>query len=326
MNDVSLAVVVDPLEASRKTARAAFAGAATLADLDALFRHRLDGLIVASPPSTHLALWNRAAQAGIPTFLEKPFTLRGQLEQAANGARQRCLLMLDFNRRFWPPYRRIREAVGAGLLGELDSVEIRLHVDLRPWCAVTSHRLQAAEGGVLYDLGSQAIDLVRWFTGMEPQTVSASSESCRWENDHVLIELEFKGGLRARCDLAYSERACERVVVEGRRGAMRLLDPNMAIHLVGPGKGKTRRSPVACVRDLTTLCCRGLRRSRSMMRYTVTAALAAFASSIRHGLPFSPGFEEAAGDGAWLDAAARSMELGVPVSPAVMPTVSREHA
>jgi predicted dehydrogenase len=315
LNDVSLAVVVDPLDASREAARAAFPGVATLTDPDALLRQRLDGVIVASPPSTHLALWNLAARAGLPVLLEKPFALRGELAHAADGDGERGLLMLDLNRRFWPPYRKMRDSVGAGLLGELDSVDIRLHVDVRPWCSVTSHRLEAGEGGVLYDLGSQAIDLARWLTGMEPRKVSASSESRRWENDQVLIDLGFEGGLRARCDMAYSERAFEQVAIEGRRGAMRLLDPNMAIHWEGRGEGETPWSPLERARDLATLCYRGLRRSRSMVRYTVTAALAAFTDSIRRGLLFSPGFADAAANATWLDAAALALELREPVDP-----------
>jgi predicted dehydrogenase len=318
LNGVRLSAVVDPLESSRAAARAAFPGIAILADPGDLLIRRLDGIIVASPPSTHLALWNLAARAGLPVLLEKPFALRGELAQAAKGERERGLLMLDLNRRFWPPYRRIRESVRAGLVGDLEFVEISLHVDIRPWCSVTSHRLQLGEGGVLYDLGSQAVDLARWITGKEPREVSASCESRRWENDHVLVGLGFEGGLRAHCDLAYTERAVERLVVEGRRGGMRLYDPNMAVHL--GGRGKAGRSPLGYARDLVVLCYRGLRRSRSMVRYTVAAALTTFTDSIRRGLPFSPGFEDAAANMTWLDAAARAMELGIPVSPRERPT------
>lgn len=313
LNGVNLSVVIDPLETSRAAARAAFPGVATLADPGALFTRRLDGIIVASPPSTHLALWNLAAGAGIPVLLEKPFALKGELGQATSSERERRLLMLDLNRRFWPPYRRICESVRAGLVGDLELVEIWLHVDIRPWCSVTSHRLQLGEGGVLYDLGSQAVDLARWITGTDPLDVSASSESRRWENDHVLLELRFEGGLLAHCDLAYTERAVERVVVKGRHGEIRLFDPNMAVHLGRPGT--TGRSALGCARDLAVLCYRGLHRSHSMMRYSVAAALATFAESISRGLPFSPGFEDAAANAMWLDAAARAMELGVPVAP-----------
>jgi predicted dehydrogenase len=52
LNGVSLAVVVDPLEASREAARAACPRITTLADPGTLLARGLDGLIVASPPST----------------------------------------------------------------------------------------------------------------------------------------------------------------------------------------------------------------------------------------------------------------------------------
>jgi hypothetical protein len=57
-----------------------------------------------------------------------------------------------------------------------------------------------------------------------------------------------------------------------------------------------------------------------MMRYSVAAALAAFTESIARGLPFSPGFEDAAANAIWLDAAARAMDLGVPVGAGERPT------
>jgi predicted dehydrogenase len=312
---VSVAVVVDPFEVSRKAARAAFPGIPIHADSDILPFLGLDGLIVASPPSTHLASWNRAASAGLPVLLEKPFALRGELQYAAAGASERQLLMLDLNRRFWPPYQRMRQSLRAGAVGELQALEIRLHVDIRPWCSVTSHRLQAGEGGVLYDLGSQAVDLARWMIGGEPRKVSAMSTRHEREYEHLLLDLEFEGGVRARCDLAYTERAGERVAVIGREGTLELLNPNMAVSL--RNSGQAEHSLSAGVRDLAVFCYRGFRRSHSMMRYTVGAALDAFAESILRRTPFSPGFQDAAANAILLDAAASALESGTPVEPEV---------
>jgi predicted dehydrogenase len=311
LSSVSVAVVVDPSEASRKAARAAFPGIPIQADPDTLAALGLDGLIVASPPSTHLAFWNIAAKAGIPVLLEKPFALRGEFQYAAAAEGERGLLMLDLNRRFWPPYQSMRESLKAGMLGELQAVDIRLHVDIRPWCSVTSHRLQAREGGVLYDLGSHAVDLARWMVGGELRKVSASRARQQHEPEHLLVELEFGGGVRARCDLAYTERSGERLALIGRQGKLELLNPNMAVHLTRAGQAEY--SLPAYARDLAVLCYRGFRRSQSMMRYTVGAALEAFAESILSGVPFSPGFEDAAANAILLDAAASALESGTAV-------------
>lgn len=314
LDGVSVSLVIDPLAASRRAACVAFPGITASEDPGALLRERLDGVMIASRPSTHLSFWNLAAGAGLPVFLEKPFVLRGELDQAASGPHQRRLLMLDLNRRHWPPYRQIRDWVRAGVVGDLEDLEIHLHVDIRPWCSVTSHRLERAEGGVLYDLGSQAVDLACWIIGMEPQQVSAWSESHRWDNDHVLIDLNFATGVQAHCDLAYTERSHEQVVIKGRHGVIQLHDPNMSVHL--RATGNTGRSVLGCVRDIAVLGYRGVRRSHSMMRYTVTAALAAFTRSISGALPFSPGFDDALANSTVLDAAARALELGGPHSPA----------
>ena len=236
------------------------------------------------------------------------------------GQSERRFLMLDLNRRFWPPYQKMREWARAGMVGDVEWVDIHLHVDIRPWCSVTSHRLQSEEGGVLYDLGSQAVDLARWIIGSEPRNVSAARMSTEFGSDHVMVELEFEGGVRAHCDLAYSEPAGERVTIKGTRGEIQLFNPNMAVHFAR--LGTTGRSAVDLAHDLTVLCYRGLRRSHSMMRYSVAAALAAFANSISYGLPFSPGYEDAVANAVWLDAAARSMELGVPVTTGGAPDVS----
>lgn len=51
------------------------------------------------------------------------------------------------------------------------------------------------------------------------------------------------------------------------------------------------------------LAYRGVRRGRSMARYSLQAALAAFLRAVRRGDEFSPGFEDAAKNTKWLEAA-----------------------
>src|SRR5690348_1189997 len=84
-NDIRISLVIDPLDASRAAARSVFPEAATGEDASLLTNRRLDGILVASPPSTHFDLWQLGAQADIPVFLEKPFVLRGQLQNAVAG-------------------------------------------------------------------------------------------------------------------------------------------------------------------------------------------------------------------------------------------------
>ena len=166
-------LVADPLEASRQAARRALPRASVFADPAELLAQRPDGIIIATPPSSHLALWRAATRAGIPMLMEKPFVLRGELAEATGTPREQRLLMIDFNRRFWGPYRRIAELVRSGAMGPVVGAELTLEVDVRPWCTVTGHRLDPAEGGALYDLGSQMVDLACWLLDREPAAVQA---------------------------------------------------------------------------------------------------------------------------------------------------------
>ena len=178
LDGVSLAAVVDPLNASREAAGAAFRGCQAVRSgrAIAMAARRIDcSLAALNPPG----LVEHRCPARASRFSSRSHSRCGESSGRPPTRSTAAAAHVDLNRRFWPPYRRIRDSVGAGLLGELDRVEFGRHVDVRPWCSVTSHPLQAAEGGALYNLGSQAIDLVRWLTGMEPRKVSATSESRR---------------------------------------------------------------------------------------------------------------------------------------------------
>ena len=104
----SIAAVADPFEVRRSAAAAVYPMAKTYADYrELLARENVDGILVASPPTTHLSIWNDASKHGAPVFMEKPFLLGDELSRAESSQRARRLLMVNFNRRFWPEYRRM---------------------------------------------------------------------------------------------------------------------------------------------------------------------------------------------------------------------------
>jgi predicted dehydrogenase len=303
--DSRLVGVADPLPASRAAATQRLASVDVYPDHRAMLeRASLDAILVATPPSSHLEIWNHAAGRGVAVFMEKPFVLCGQLEKVECG-KATSNLMLDFNRRFWPTYRRVAELVCRGVLGKPLQADFRLHVDLLGWSTVTRHRLSPDEGGILHDLGSHAVDLAADLLGEEPERVTAEMRSSRWPEDHLLIELAFADGSAVRCDLAYADRTVERLSVHGPLGTLRLDDPNMAIHR--EPSGTTGPRVAARLRDAAVLGYRALRRSRSMARFSIRSALDFFVRALRHGEPFAPGFEDAVRNVRWLEAAARSV-------------------
>jgi len=308
-----LVAVADPLPESRTAAADRLPSAAVYPDHRTMLeRESLVGLLVASPPSTHLRIWNDAAAAGLAVFMEKPFILGGQLGEIERGAAS-ANLMMDFNRRFWPNYRRVSELVRQGAVGKPVEIEFLLHVDVLSWSTVTQHRLSPDEGGILHDLGGHAIDLASDLLGEEPEGVTARTSSSRWPDDHLLLDLSFGDGSAVRCDLAYEAPTRERLSVRGPGGRLWLADPNMAIHLERDGSRRSRLA-ARCL-DAAVFGYRALRRGRSMARFSIRSALAAFVHALAAGEPFSPGFEEAMRNVRWLEAAARSEAEGRPAVP-----------
>lgn len=300
-----LVAVAEPLAERRARAQARLPHAAVVADLPELLGgSTIDALLVASPPSTHLAAWQAASAAGLPAFVEKPLLMVDELPLVEGVEEEEARVMVDFNRRFWPPYARARELVRAGALGAPVELEFRLHLDVLGWSTVTRHRLDPAEGGLAHDLASHALDLAAWIVGEEPEEIAAEEASAVGPGNELRLALRFAGGARARLDLAYGDRTRESLRVRGPLARLRLDEPNLALHLEPAGG----RSPVLRERllDLALLTFRALRRSRSFGRFSVHAALAAFVDAVRQGEPFSPGASDGLRNARWIETALRS--------------------
>ncbi|HYJ80696.1 MAG TPA: Gfo/Idh/MocA family oxidoreductase [Longimicrobiaceae bacterium] len=297
--------VADPLAASRAAAGAALPGVPVYAAARELLAAQApDAVLVASPPSTHLETWNEAAAAGVAVFMEKPFLLAHQLAAFAAPAPGGAPLMVDFNRRFWPPYRRVAELVRGGRAGAIQAATLRLHADAARWSTVTSHRQAPGEGGALHDLGSHLLDLAWVVFGREPSAVRARQSGA---DLHVALGLE--GGLTVACEMGYTSGNREQVEIRGSHGTIRVRNPNGAVHF--HPAGSRRPHALDRVEDAATLVTRALL-GRTMLRESVRAALGEFLAALATGRAPRPGLEDALRNAAWLEAAARSLASGRP--------------
>jgi predicted dehydrogenase len=308
LKHVRVAAVADPRGEQQAVAMALIPGVVTYPSVERLLHDvDVDAVLVGSTPSTHLSILNAVCRKGVPVFIEKPFVLRGELS-GLEGAAARSLVMIDFNRRFWPTYQRIGALVRSGVLGSPTDVEFALRINLLPWCTVTEHRLAPHEGGVLYDLGSLALDLVAVLLGEDPIRISAHARTVRWPSDHIRLELEFANRVRARCELAYETRTTESLMVRAEKGSLWLPDPNRTFWIQHDGSGAGRLASE--LRGIVLLGVRGIWRGRSMGRYSIREALETFFESIQQGQSFVPGFDAAVKNTLWLEAAGESLNSG----------------
>ncbi len=302
--------VADPLASSRDEAKRRLPGAPIYSEYQTLLANEsVDAVLVVSPPSTHLEIWKACAERQLPVFMEKPVLPPADLKRIHPAdPTWSSPLMVDFNRRLWPPYQRVREWVRGGRVGRPITAQFTLEVNVLAWSTVTQHRQDKREGGALYDLGSQVLDLVRWIFDEEPVGMTAQFASRRWSDDWIEVALEFPSGLRVACIFGYGNRNRESVLIRGEHGTLWIGDPNFL-----PWCG---RNPTPFGRagrrfaDLFVLAYRGVFRDQSMLRYTIRASLERFLSLVTSGRELSPGLADWNKVAGWLEAAAQSAESG----------------
>jgi predicted dehydrogenase len=246
-----LVAVADP-DRARRAALAAAAGVATstavasaeeLVALDA----DLDGVLIASPVSSHVAAATVVAHAGLRSLVEKP--------PAPTAGDATPLLELDpapwvaFNRRFDPDARRVRALVPDGAPIGLD---LRLHYRRPSWGA---HRVC---DDALLDLGPHLVDWATWLSRRSVLEV----ESQEVTTDRARVRLALEGGGHATIDAATNRPHEERIALLDGHGR------KLATHRAG--------GIVAAVRA------RARRPSPDRLVATLRAELEAFAGALRH--------------------------------------------
>lgn len=305
--------VADPLDSSRAAAIKAFGNVRTYADYRQMLEcEQLQAALVATPPSRHLEIWRATTAFGFSVFMEKPFLLPDELDRIETADPAWQNLMINFNRRFWPTYRALGERVADGSLGRVSHARFTLNVDVGKWSTASDHRAQACEGGVLYDLGSQVLDLVFVTFRQRPTEILARRSGSGGLDDRVDLTLRFPDGLIVDCDLAYGRRNRESVMIQGENAVLHLRNPNFLAWVEHNPSPLIRlvRSTV----DFAAIGYRGFFRSRSMLRYSVCASLEAFFRTLGTTRPFSTGFVDALRVAVCARAATQSVAQGRAIS------------
>jgi len=131
----------------------------------------VDLVLIATPANTHLEYVIAAAQAGKPTFCEKP--LDQSLERADQCVQalvdQPVPFMLGFNRRFDPDITALQKAVRRGELGQLSFLMSTSREPAPPPISYVK-----ASGGYFVDATIHDIDLMCWIAGERPVEVFAA--------------------------------------------------------------------------------------------------------------------------------------------------------
>lgn len=141
----------------------------------------LDAVFVLTPRSEHVAAVESALAAGVDVFCEKPLAPRTSdavhLADLAEASGR--VLMVGFNRRFAPTYQEARAAFGASGA---------------TFCVAQKNR-HGSEYRATFENAIHMIDLMRWYCGGEPESVTASAAGDdAWQEDGVSALVRFDNG------------------------------------------------------------------------------------------------------------------------------------
>ena len=166
-----LVAVADVVEEAARRASAEHDVPTAVTDYHALLDDPdLDAVVVASATNTHAHIIEEAAAAGKHVFCEKPIDLSlKRIDDAlAAASRAGIKLQLGFNRRFDANFRRIRQSVQDGDVGQ----PWRIHITSRDPAPPPMEYIKVS-GGLFLDMAIHDFDMARFLIGAEIEEVFA---------------------------------------------------------------------------------------------------------------------------------------------------------
>ena len=197
----------------------------------------IEAVLICSSTDTHARMIEEAAEAGKHIFCEKPIALHLPAIDQALAAVDRAgvKLQIGFNRRFDPNYRRVRQAVEQGEIGQISIIHI---VSRDP--APPSIEYVKVSGGMFLDMTIHDFDMARFLVGSEVEEVFTAAGVMvdpaigeAGDVDTAVIMLRFANGVIGTID--NSRRAVygydQRVELLGSAGAIKTENnyPNSAV-------------------------------------------------------------------------------------------------
>lgn len=133
---------------------------------------KVDAVYIATPPGSHAAYAIAAMRAGKPVYVEKPMAASREEAEAMNRVSEETgvPLFVAYYRRTLPYFRRVKQLIDEGALGDLSSVQIRFAIppyqtdfdrENLPWRV----KRELAGAGYFYDLASHQLDLLDYLLG-----------------------------------------------------------------------------------------------------------------------------------------------------------------
>lgn len=165
---------------------------------------RIEAVIICSSTDTHTQMIEEAAAASKHIFCEKPIDVDlARIDRALAAVEEAGVkLQVGFNRRFDPNFRRVRELVAAGRIGEPHVLRITSRDPEPPPIEYVK-----VSGGIFLDMTIHDFDMARYLIGSEMEEVYATGGvmvdpaiGAAGDIDTAVITLRFENGVIGTID------------------------------------------------------------------------------------------------------------------------------
>ena len=225
---------------------------------DILNDGEIDAVIICSPTNTHVQHIIESARAGKHIFCEKPIDLNLNVIHNALNVVEECnvKLMVGFNRRFDPNFRKIHDMVKSNKIGKPHIIKITSRDPAPPPAEYIS-----VSGGMFLDMTIHDFDMARYVVGSEVEEVFVTAGVLiddkigeAGDVDTAIISLKFENGAMGVID--NSRKAVygydQRVVMFGSKGMIKVSNNKKENHKYFDGNGEHSSLPLNFFMDRYT--------------------------------------------------------------------------
>lgn len=217
-------------------------------DFDEFLKSDIDAIYISGNTADHHWQVIKAAKAGKHILCEKPIALSSaQVEEMIEVCKANNVqLVIDHLHRFHPLIIKVKELLEKQMLGKVVSINTSYHINRIPDGNFRFNK-KLSGGGVLRDLGSQLIDLLRYFGG-DFAEVKAFMDNVVYKSeveDFASAIIKFEKGGYGAFDVSYdSKRPSLIIEIIGHQGSIiiegfyekRNVSTKLTIDLHGEGK------------------------------------------------------------------------------------------
>ncbi|MCZ8517940.1 MULTISPECIES: inositol 2-dehydrogenase [Paenibacillus] len=217
---------------------------------DIIHHPDIDAVFICSSTDTHVPLIKQAAAAGKHMFCEKPLSMDiEQTEEALEAVRAAGVkLQVGFNRRFDHNFKRVKEHIESGSIGDPQIVKITSRDPSPP----PKEYIQVS-GGLFMDMAIHDFDMARFLSGSEVTEVYAQGGVLvdpvfaeYGDVDTAIITLKFASGALGVID--NSRKSVygydQRVEVFGSKGSVSIANDHPSTAVLSTAEGVVADRPL----------------------------------------------------------------------------------